>query len=93
MVNQPRRLIKRSFSNGGMFKLPKPLPGELIDLIMIREMRKAGVDPAAIFAFEVTLLWVTEDNVSTFGPKALAYWDAAQAEYWKRVAMTDGRIS
>lgn len=79
-----RRLIERPFFNGGMVRLPKSLPGELIDIVMIKEMRRHGVDPSVIYAFEHTLLWITTDNVNTFSKKALALWDAAQAEYWKQ---------
>ena len=44
-------------------------------------MKKAGLDPAIIYAFEKTGLLVTEENQHLLPEKDLAEWEAAIAEY------------
>jgi hypothetical protein len=72
---------------GGLLSLPRELPTELIELRLVQEMHKAGLDPSVIYAYEKTLLWITEDNVKdflgrpNFTKKTLDAWEKAQEEY------------
>jgi hypothetical protein len=56
-------------------------PLEHIEHEMVQAMKKAGVDPAMIHAFEKTGLLVTEDNQHLLSDVDLAEWEAAIQEY------------
>jgi hypothetical protein len=60
------------------FDMPHP---EHVEHEMVEIMRKAGVDPAFIYAFEKTGRIVSEDNQHLLSETDLAEWDAALAEY------------
>ena len=73
-----------------MLPLRGPTHTELIELILIQEMIKFGIDPAVIYAFEKTLLWITDDNQkdfigrNNFSKELVAAWANAQVEFHKR---------
>jgi ribose 5-phosphate isomerase len=48
---------------------------------MVQAMKKVGIDPAVIYAFEKTGLIVTEDNQNLISDVDRAEWDAAVLEY------------
>ena len=48
---------------------------------MVEAMKKAGLDPALIYAFEKTGLLVTEENQDLLPDKDVAEWAAAIEEY------------
>src|SRR4051812_9593675 len=54
--------------------LPHP---EHLEAQMAEDMRRAGLDPAFIYAFEQTGLLVTEENRQLISDQDLADWDAA----------------
>src|SRR5262245_17314517 len=58
--------------------MPHP---EHLEAMMVEDMKRAGLDPAFIYAFERTGLLVTEQNQHLIPEKALAEWDAAVQEY------------
>jgi hypothetical protein len=58
--------------------LPHP---EHLEAMMVEDMKRAGLDPAIIYAFEKTGLLVTEQNQHLIPEKDLAEWDAAIREY------------
>src|SRR5262245_19344679 len=64
--------------------LPHP---EHLEAMMVEDMRRAGLDPAFIYAFEKAGLLVTEQNQHLIPETDLAQWDAAIAEY----EMKEGR--
>ena len=88
MQTMVRRLINSKFANG-MMSLPRKIPGELIDLYLIRAMEKANLYPEVVYAFKQTLLWITDSNIRdylgrpNFTEAELAAWDAAQEDYRK----------
>ena len=69
----------------------KPAPGEKLffdmppvehaEHFIVEGMKKAGIDPAIIFAFEKTGLLVTETNERLISDVDRAKWDAAVREY------------
>jgi hypothetical protein len=61
--------------------LPHP---EHLEAMMVEDMRRAGLDPAVIYAFEQTGLLVTEQNQHLISATDLAEWDTAIAEYEDR---------
>ena len=56
-------------------------PVEHAEHAIVEAMKKAGMDPALIFAFEKTGLLVTEDNEHLISDMDRAEWDAAVLEY------------
>jgi len=56
-------------------------PVEHAEHFIVEGMKKAGVDPAIIFAFEKTGLLVTEENEHLISDVDRAEWDAAVREY------------
>jgi SEC-C motif-containing protein len=56
-------------------------PTEHIEHEMVETMRKAGIDPAIIYAYEKTGRLVTEDNLHLLSEAELTEWDAAIEEY------------
>jgi hypothetical protein len=56
-------------------------PLEHIEHEMVQAMKKAGIDPAKIYAFEKTGLIVAEDNQHLLSDADLAEWQAAIEEY------------
>jgi hypothetical protein len=56
-------------------------PVEQVEFQMVQAMKKAGINPAIIHAFEKTGLLVTEENKHLISDKDLAEWDAAIHEY------------
>ena len=56
-------------------------PLEHVEHYMVEAMKKAGLDPAIIYAFEKTGLLVTEENEHLLPEKDLAEWEAAIDEY------------
>lgn len=65
--------------NDKMFFDAPPL--EHIEHFMVEAMKKAGLDPALIYAFEKTGLLVTEENQDLLPERDLAEWSAAIEEY------------
>ena len=61
-------------------------PLEHVEHYMVEAMKKAGLDPALIYAFEQTGLLVTEENQHLLSEKDLAEWEAAIDEYEARQA-------
>ena len=56
-------------------------PVEHAEHFIVEAMKKAGLDPALIYAFEKTGLMVTEANEHLIPDKDRAEWDAAVLEY------------
>ncbi len=56
-------------------------PLEHVVHFMVEAMKKAGLDPAIIYAFEKTGLLVTEENQHLLSEKDLAEWEAAIDAY------------
>ena len=48
---------------------------------MVQAMKKAGLNPAIVYAFEKTGLLVTEENQNLLSKKDIAEWEAAVLEY------------
>jgi len=68
-------------------KLFDGLPhSEIVELEMVQAMKKAGIEPAKIYAFEHTGLLVTEDNQHLISDQDLAEWGAAIEEFKRRQA-------
>ena len=61
-------------------------PLEHVEHYMVEAMKKAGLHPALIYAFEKTGLLVTEENQHLLPEKDLAEWEAAIDEYEARQA-------
>src|SRR5919199_318593 len=60
------------------FDMPHP---EHLEHMMVEDMKKAGIDPAIIYAFEKTGRLVTERNRHLLPDSALEEWQAAVEEY------------
>jgi hypothetical protein len=56
-------------------------PLEHVEHEMVQAMKKAGLDPALIYAFEKTGRIVTEDNQHLLSDADLTEWQAAIQEY------------
>ena len=56
-------------------------PLEHLEHEMVQAMKKVGIDPAKIHAFEKTGLMVTEDNQHLLSDADLDEWQAAIEEY------------
>lgn len=52
-----------------------------IKKMMVDTMKRAGIEPARIYAFEKTGRIVTEDNQSQLTAQDIAEWNAAIDEY------------
>ena len=50
-------------------------------IMMVEDMKAAGLDPAFVHAFEKTGLLVTQQNQHLIPDADLAQWDAAIEEY------------
>ena len=61
-------------------------PLEHVEHYMVEAMKKAGLHPALIYAFEKTGLLVTEENQHLLPEKDLAEWEAAIDEFEARHA-------
>jgi hypothetical protein len=61
--------------------LPHP---EHLEAMMVEDMKAAGLDPALIYAFEKTGLFVTERNQNLIPDEDQAEWDAAIEEYERK---------
>ena len=70
------------------FNLPHQ---EVVEHVMVEGMKQAGLDPALIYAFEKTGLFVTEANEHMISDVDLEEWDAAVAEY--EMKQMDGESS
>ena len=55
--------------------------GEIIEHLMVQGMKKAGIPPALIYAFEKTGVFVTADNITLMPDDELNEWRAAVREY------------
>lgn len=64
-------------------------PLEHLEHEMVQAMKKAGIDPALIHAFEKTGLIVTEDNQDLLSDADLTEWEAAVQEYRSKHAAGD----
>jgi hypothetical protein len=60
------------------FDMPHP---EQIEHMTVEAMKKGGIDPAIIYAYEKTGRLVTEDNQKLLSEADLDEWDAAIEEY------------
>jgi SEC-C motif len=60
------------------FDMPHP---EHLEHMMVEDMKKAGINPAIIYAFEKTGRLVTEDNQNLLSDADLDEWQAAIDEY------------
>ena len=67
--------------------LPHP---EHLEAMLVEDMRAAGLDPAFIYAFEMTGLLVTEQNQHLIPENDLAEWDAAIEEYERKHGRQEG---
>ena len=56
-------------------------PLEHVEHEMVQAMKKAGIDPAIIYAFEKTGRIVSEDNQNLLSDADMAEWEAAISEY------------
>src|SRR5690242_11736878 len=65
-------------------------PLEHVEHEMVQAMKKAGLDPACIHAYEKTGLLVTEENLHLIPEKDLDEWDAIR-EYEEKHAGTQGQ--
>jgi hypothetical protein len=54
---------------------------EEVRAILVQSMVEAGVDPAIIYAFHKTGVYVCDDNEDRLLPERLAAWNAAIVEY------------
>ena len=54
---------------------------EVVEHVMVEGMKQAGLDPAIIYAFEKTGLFVTEGNQHLISDVDLEKWDKAITEY------------
>jgi hypothetical protein len=61
-------------------------PLEVMEHHLVEGMKRAGIDPAFIHAFEQTGLLVTEDNQHLIADRDLAAWHAAVAAHRDRQA-------
>jgi len=80
---QKRRFVEkygREPTEGDSLFFDMP-PLEHVEHFMVEGMKKAGLDPAIIYAFEKTGLLVTEANEHLISDKDRAEWDAAILEY------------
>lgn len=74
----------------GMLKLTGATHSEIIELIIVQAMESFGIDPAVIYAYETTLLWITDNNLkdslgrSNFSQRQLDAWEKAQVQYYLR---------
>ena len=59
-------------------------PPEQVEHQIVEAMKRAGLDPAFIYAFEQTGLLVTEDNQHLIPEQDLHAWQAAVAQYNSR---------
>ena len=59
-------------------------PLEHAEHFMVQAMKKAGLNPAIVYAFEKTGLLVTEENQNLLSKKDIAEWEAAIWEYEAR---------
>ena len=57
------------------------LHGEILEHLMVEGMRKAGIDPSLIYAFEKTGMLITDDNILLVTDDDLDGWQAALKEY------------
>ena len=68
---------------------------EVMEHWMVEAMKKAGVDPALIFAYEKTGLILSDHNVNKMPDVDIAEWEAAISEYEKKTGQkaTQRRLS
>jgi hypothetical protein len=59
-------------------------PLEQVEHQLVEAMKRAGIDPALIYAFEQTGLLVTEDNQHLIPERDLQAWQTAVGEYHAR---------
>ena len=84
LAQQRRKFVERFGREPGpddpvFFDAP---PVEQLEFEMVQAMKKAGIDPALIYAFEKTNgLLVTEENKHLISDRDLASWQAAIDEY------------
>jgi hypothetical protein len=57
------------------------LPAEHLEAILAEAMRQAGVNPAAIYAFEKTGFMLSTQNEHMLSDADLAEWDSVVDEY------------
>ncbi len=65
-------------------------PQEHLEAEIVEGMKKVGVHPANIYAFEKTGLIVTESNRNVFSDGDLAEWDTAIDEYLRQHGDPEG---
>lgn len=80
----PRKYIPESFTIGGMVKLSHEMPLEHVEMVMLSLLKKAQVNPAVVFAFETTALWVTKANERSHTKRQLEKWDQAVVEFSRK---------
>jgi hypothetical protein len=83
LEEQRRRFIEKFGREPGpgdpiFFDMPHP---EHLEHMTVEAMKKAGMDPAFIYAHEKTGRIVTEDNMHLLSDQDLAEWDAAIEEF------------
>jgi hypothetical protein len=54
--------------------------------ILVSSMAEVGADPALIYAFQETGVYVCEENVRRLSPSQLAAWSGAVDEYYRTLA-------
>jgi hypothetical protein len=87
LLEEQRQKFRRQFGRDAgpadllFFDAP---PLEQVEHQLVQAMKRAGLDPAFIHAFEQTGLLVTEDNQHLIAEPDLQAWQAAVAEYQAR---------
>ncbi len=63
---------------------PRPLQVEPTEAMVAQMMRKAGLRPELIYAFEKTGRLVTESNLDVLSEEELKEWEGAIDEYFRK---------
>ena len=64
---------------------PEPSDAE-VRAILVSAMAEVGADPALIYAFQRTSVYVCEENERRLSRSQLAAWNGAVDEYYKTLA-------
>ena len=64
---------------------PEPSDAE-VRVILVSAMAEVGADPALIYAFQRTGVYVCEENERRLSRSQLAAWNGAVDEYYKTLA-------
>jgi hypothetical protein len=67
--------------------IPQPLTDEEVRVIIVESMAAAEMDPAIIYAFHTTGVYVCDDNIAHLSEKQLSAWHAAIDEYQRGLSL------